>query len=477
MNIILLIVDTLRYDAISANGGSIPTPNIDHLATESTAYDRAFCASFPTIPFRTDVMTGRYGGPFHAWLPLPHATHTFVDVLKDNGYAAQLIHDTPHLVNGGHNFDYPFHTWTFVRGAEVDRSWLGDRVDWLPNWRRDPLFDVCEEGSANFSAYTHTNRNRRTEADWNCARLFDTAARFLIDNRQRENLFLWIDCFDPHEPWDAPPQFVRQFDPRPDHDGTIDPRQFWGGRNDPSLSSDAKAVMTGLYAAKISWMDHCFGQFLDTFYATGLSKNTALVLVGDHGTNAGHYGRFGKGSPVRDAEAHTPLFIRLPDEAAASRSDTIVQPQDLTATLLALGKSAHPNFVGNDLTKGPTQREVAVAGPAAGQATREATIFNWDPNFFSVFARDLWLEWRPAVEASILRRYGSENPITGRDEERGQLHRQGLGEIEARNTHPDIVTWLGNGAKGELPADVPRHARWPGVEGFTQYFKRTYDGE
>ena len=105
MNIILIVVDTLRYDAISANGGSIPTPNIDHLATESTAFDRAFCSSFPTIPFRTDLITGRYGGPFHPWLPLPHATHTFVDALKGTGYATQLIHDTPHLVNGGHNFD------------------------------------------------------------------------------------------------------------------------------------------------------------------------------------------------------------------------------------------------------------------------------------------------------------------------------------------------------------------------------------
>ena len=476
MNIVFIVVDTLRYDAISANGGSIPTPNIDRLATESTAYDRAFCSSFPTIPFRTDVITGRYGAPFHAWLPLPHATHTFVDTLKENGYAAQLIHDTPHLVNGGHNFDYPFHTWTFVRGAEVDRAWLGDGASWLPNWRRDPLFDVCDEDSANFAAYAYTNRNRRTETDWNCARLFDTAARFLQDNRRRDNVFLWVDCFDPHEPWDAPPQFVRRFDPRPEHDGTIDPRQFWGGRNSPSLSDDAKAVMAALYAAKVSWMDHCFGRFLDAFYDTGLSENTALVLVGDHGTNTGHYGRFGKGAPVRDSEAHVPLFIRLPDGEAA-RSDTIVQPQDLTATLLALGKSTHPDCVGNDLIAGNADREVAIAGPVAGTKDDEAAIMSWDPHFFSVFARDLWLEWQPSVEASILRRYESEGPIAGHDKERGELHRLGISELGARGTHESVVSWLENGAQGGPLPDVPLHARWPGVEGFTQYFKRTYDGD
>ena len=475
MNIILIVVDTLRYDAISANGGSIPTPNIDHLATESTAFDRAFCSSFPTIPFRTDLITGRYGGPFHPWLPLPHATHTFVDALKGTGYATQLIHDTPHLVNGGHNFDYPFHTWTFVRGAEVDRAWLGDDATWLPNWRQDPHFDVCEEGSANFNAYTHTNRSRRTEKDWNCARLWDTAARFLQDNRARENFFLWIDCFDPHEPWDAPPQFVRRFDPRPDHDGTIDPRQFWGGRNDERLSDEARAVMAGLYAAKVSWMDHCFGRFLDAYYDTGLSENTALVLVGDHGTNVGHYGRFGKGSPVRDAEAHIPLFIRLPGREPG-RSDSLAQPQDLTATLLALGRSSHPDCVGHDLLGSTGQRKAAIAGPAAG-STKEAGLFSWNPNFFSVFAGEVWLEWRPLVEDSILRRYGMEEALSGHEKERDTLHRQGLEEIRSRETDERLVAWLQGGAEGDLSSDVPRHRRWPGVEGFTQYFKRTYDGE
>jgi len=39
----------------------------------------------------------------------------------------QLIHDTPHLVNGGHAYDTPFHFWTPIRGAEVDRPWITDK--------------------------------------------------------------------------------------------------------------------------------------------------------------------------------------------------------------------------------------------------------------------------------------------------------------------------------------------------------------
>ncbi|MBT7099829.1 sulfatase-like hydrolase/transferase, partial [Candidatus Poribacteria bacterium] len=135
MNIVLIIIDTLRYDYVGANGNpNISTPNLDRLAAESWVFDRAFSASFPTIPFRNDVMRGQYGGPFHPWKPLPFNAPAFPRILGDNGYATQLIHDTPHLVNGGHNFDWPFHGWTFIRGAEVDRPWITDGFKLPDNW-------------------------------------------------------------------------------------------------------------------------------------------------------------------------------------------------------------------------------------------------------------------------------------------------------------------------------------------------------
>ncbi|MFW6303792.1 MAG: sulfatase-like hydrolase/transferase, partial [Candidatus Sumerlaeota bacterium] len=143
MNIILLICDTLRYDHIGANGNdAIKTPNMDRLAAESLVFDNAYAASYPTIPHRYDVMTGRYGGPFHQWMPLPHDTLTLPQWLaQEAGYVTQLIHDTPHMVNGGHNFDWPFHAWTQIRGAEVDRAWLGDSVPLPDNWSCSDVFD------------------------------------------------------------------------------------------------------------------------------------------------------------------------------------------------------------------------------------------------------------------------------------------------------------------------------------------------
>ena len=104
--------------------------------------DRAFCASFPTIPYRTDVINW----PVRGSLPSVAAAATTSDrplpsTLAECGYATQLIHDTPHLVNGGHNFDWPFHAWTFIRGAEVD-SRLDRRFRGLAGQLVPPT-DVC----------------------------------------------------------------------------------------------------------------------------------------------------------------------------------------------------------------------------------------------------------------------------------------------------------------------------------------------
>ena len=61
MNIILLIIDTLRYDAIGANNSDLAeTPNIDRLAKDAWVFDRAYCASYPTIPCRNDLIN--HGG-------------------------------------------------------------------------------------------------------------------------------------------------------------------------------------------------------------------------------------------------------------------------------------------------------------------------------------------------------------------------------------------------------------------------------
>ena len=56
MNIVFIVIDTLRYDYIGANGNEwIETPHLDRIADRAWVSDRSYAASYPTIPHRTDV--------------------------------------------------------------------------------------------------------------------------------------------------------------------------------------------------------------------------------------------------------------------------------------------------------------------------------------------------------------------------------------------------------------------------------------
>ena len=484
MNLAFIVIDTLRYDYIGANGNDwIETPNIDRFASKAWAFDRAFCASFPTIPYRTDVIIGQYGAPFHAWNPLRHERQTLPRTLAQRGYATQLIHDTPHLVNGGHNFDWPFHAWTFVRGAEVDRDWIMDTQPIPNNWVKEALFDCLDDNafqSNMLRSYARANRNRKTLDDWNCAKLFNTAAQFLKDNAKRENFFLWVDCFDPHEPWDSPPEFMKKYDKRPGYDGNIDPRSL-GGRGNAKLSDEAKQHIKDQYAAKLTWMDHCFGQFLEALESTELDKNTAVILTGDHGTNVGERGSFGKGQPVREQEGHVPLFVHLP-EGDAGRSNVIVQPQDFFPTIFnILGEDRPEGIEGHDFLtparEGKSgEREIALSGGNIQrwtQASKRET-----GTLFTAFDQDWNIEVAAKPEHSKLIKLGSIEYVQDQHPDVvAKLHAAAVDEIGQRGIDPALMAWLRSGGENEFPTGCSFFDGYPGPAGYSPYFGRLYPGK
>ncbi|KPK82818.1 MAG: hypothetical protein AMJ81_09150 [Phycisphaerae bacterium SM23_33] len=484
MNIILLVIDTLRYDFIAADGNNwVRTPNLDRLAQRSWVFDRAFASSYPTIPHRTDVMTGRLGRPFHPWMPLRFDLPTLPRALAQAGYCTQLIHDTPHLVNGGHNFDWPFHAWTFIHGAEVDRPWIDDAaLTCLDNWKQDPLLDFAGDPDCRtitnhtLVTYTRANRKRRRPEDWNAARLFLTAAEWLRDNARRDNFFLWLDCFDPHEPWDAPPEYVLMYDQTPGYDGRIDPRIFLRLPPGPDYDAAAEQIRQrkkALYSGKVSWVDRWFGEVLAALAETGLDKNTAVIVTSDHGTNVGERGRFGKGWPVYEQEAHVPLMVHVPGRGRG-RSDITVQPQDVFATVLGIARAASPEQTdGHDAlaaaeSGSPWPRDAALAGRAA-----HAWAENPTAPLFTVFDKQEYLVWSPRPEDCRLFRYGGEDAVAEPDAARvEQLWTIGLEETERRGIHPKLAAWLRGRGEGKFPRAC---CRFPGPKGYTYYWNRLYN--
>jgi arylsulfatase A-like enzyme len=383
MNIILIVIDTLRYDYVGANGNTwIHTPTLDVLARRGVAFDRCYAGSFPTIPCRWEHITGRAhadGLPFHPWRPLEWHVPTIPDVLREAGYVTMLLCDTPHLINHGYGFDRPFHGWDLIRGQEVDRIsteplTAADLPAPIETLRRRP--GRAGQRSASPPAATAPEvqglgiplrqyyRNRRaiqpkTEEDYLPARLFSTAARWLERNRTHDQFFLWIDCFDPHEPWDPPLADRKRYDPS---EGGWDVAQPPGDASVLTEAERRRAV--ALYAGEITLVDRWLGHFLQRLDTLGLADTTAVIVTSDHGTFAGQHGRFGKGYLLLDAIAHQVLFLRLPgDEAAGTRTPALVQPVDVARTVLDLAGVDPPTGMPLD---GRSLLPLARRSPGAG---------------------------------------------------------------------------------------------------------------
>ena len=490
VNIVNIVIDTLRYDYVGANGNDvIQTPNLDRLVAKSWNFHRAFTGSYPTIPNRTDIITGRYGAPFHRWKPLDCDKATVPQALAELGYCTQLIHDTPHLVNGGHSFDYPFHAWTPVRGAEVDRAWITDSWEPMDNWGFDPLFDCYPKDPKNLlreinlmGGYVHTNHGRKREEDWNVAKLFTTASRFLRDNARRSNFFLWIDCFDPHEPWDAPPEFVRRYDNSPGYDGRIDLRALdgrWTGTLDfPRKCWDRLAAY---YAAKVTFMDKWLGVFLDTLEATGLAARTAIVLTADHGTNlkGDRKGRpFHKSAPPRMNEARVPLIVHAPG-AGSGQSNVITQPQDLLATILAIAGGRTPEGLdSHDVlhsARNPagSPREIALCGTTVGAWKRSGK----SPVLFSVLDDHWCLGFAADPAHCELQRLGTLDDVAAQKPDVvGRLWKSGVEELARRGLDPALLAWLRREGGGEFPSEFQETDAHPAPPTWKSYFGRLYHG-
>src|SRR5262245_36523307 len=121
MNVILVVVDTLRRDHLGCYGSkTVLTPSMDRLAEESVVFDQFYSGSFPTLPCRAELFTGRFIWTYLTWGPLPEREVTLADNMAAAGYNCALIFDNLHLGKPRHGYDRGFHTRIHVRGQLYD---------------------------------------------------------------------------------------------------------------------------------------------------------------------------------------------------------------------------------------------------------------------------------------------------------------------------------------------------------------------
>jgi arylsulfatase A-like enzyme len=342
MNVILIISDTFRHDNLyGPSAMPVRTPELSRFAERAVNVRQMITGSFPTIPHRTDLTSGRFGWPWYGWQDrLLSSRNHLPELLGQAGYVTQLVCDCPHLFRA--NFHLGFDAAHAVRGQEADLHML--RMNY-------PIESVMPpektrtgqhfQGHNLVDLARWENRHWRLEEDCLAPQTARLAVEFLEENYRYEPFFLWVDFFDPHEPWDPPEYFVRRYDP--DYAGTPMLHPNYGKASD--LTPEELRNLRAHYCAEAEVVDRWVGRVLQKIDDLGLWDNSIVVFTSDHGMSLGEHNRTGKSNindrdercwPLYPEIARIPCLIAAPGLMGGRVVDVLLQPPDLVPTLLDL---------------------------------------------------------------------------------------------------------------------------------------------
>ena len=353
-NVVMIITDSWQFNYTGCYGNDwIRTPNVDALAREGTVFENAYAEGLPTIPVRRTLATGRFTLPFFGWSNLTDEETTVADVCYQNHTQSALIADCPMLHLPKYIYSRGFDYVHFIRGQEADHFYGNDPIRHLdPLDFHKPISNPGETQESDISrlslkelhGYLAQRQYWKTDADQHAARTCRAAIDYLerVVDRSRP-FYLWVDFFDPHEPWDPP----SVYDPdlkcpyNPDYKGKNLIQPVPG-----SLSGDREGVYTDeelhhirmLFAEKTTMTDKWLGLLLDRMKELGLYDNTMIIWLSDHGEPLGYnehgHGIMRKCRPWPYEElVHIPMVIRHPD-IEPQRISSFVQNTDVTPTAL-----------------------------------------------------------------------------------------------------------------------------------------------
>jgi arylsulfatase len=355
-NLLFVLTDQQRGDALGAVSPWIRTPALDRLAREGTRFRRCVTPSPGCIPARFSLMTGLYPHNTGIWtgghFTLPAEARTWVRAIRDAGYRTSLVGKTHlHPQTGDLRDRRPLvQSWGFDDVTEIagPHASAWSQSDLTDEWARAGLLDAFvadleERRSAGGDLVRPSPLGFEHHYDSFVGRRAIELVRGYGSDRP---WFLWVGFGGPHEPWDAPEPYASMYDPSelppplppiesvlPDRPRgrLLDERVEQDADRHAALSPDQLAAVRGNYAGKVSLVDHWVGELLAAVEERGDLDRTLVVFASDHGEHAGDHGLFHKNTFL-EPSVTVPLVIRLPGAAARVASEP-VELIDVGATL------------------------------------------------------------------------------------------------------------------------------------------------
>lgn len=378
-NIIFLMSDQQRWDAVGAVNPLVKTPALDRLAREGVLFDQAVCQGPMCVPSRYSMMLGLYPSQIGVlsnagWLsdedlpcdPLP-------EVLRKAGYQTAGFGKTHWRARDcstrGFEIRYIGQPSNVLR--EKGAVMMGDHdPEGLARYKREAdKFGGGEENIAGYLGCTSTVPEEDHRDGWVFQRCLEFIEKGIDDDRP---LFLYLSFLKPHaghnvpagheglyrvEDMPVPPQPPReQVEPchatGTNREGMY--RGFWR-----KATKKEWQVMRMRYYANCTWIDSMFGRVLKKLEGRGVLDNCLVVYVSDHGEMLGErYYRFNKYC-LFDSSVRVPMILSGTAVPEGIRGTVDRRPAELvdvlTTVLKVAGAKAVQGKPGQDLL-GPVRR-------------------------------------------------------------------------------------------------------------------------
>jgi arylsulfatase A-like enzyme len=301
-SVILIVLDTVRADHLSAYGYGRPTtPHLEAFGESATRFTRAKATSPWTLPSHASMFTGLYPSEHTAhtvWLdperpdstlidnvrPLPDAAVTLAEVLRDAGYQTAGIVANPVFLTPRYNAHQGFDTWEvrLRRAHEVNEEALA----WLD--RRDegrPFLLFLNYMDAHNPYNTDTPRPEVAE-------LAETDSRALLDE--------------------------------------LHPKVMPGTGDGPA---DRLAVLMDQYDVALRNLDEGLGELFTALRERGLYDDVVLLVTSDHGEFLGEHRLLAHSKDVYEPVMGVPMWLKRPGQTAGDLEERPVSLAQVPALL------------------------------------------------------------------------------------------------------------------------------------------------
>jgi arylsulfatase A-like enzyme len=324
-NVLLISVDTLRFDHISCYGyRKKTTPNIDRIASEGTIFRENFSTAIWTPPAHASMFTGLYVSEHGVYGEnrLNDNIPTISTVLQENGYQTagfvnnSQVGELVGLAKGHETFN---EIWKGISKRSIIKRGINGSIQIVKKWL----------------GYDDMGANKTNN-------LFKNWIKKKRDHQRP--FYTFIHYIEPHNPLNPPRKYKKKHTKK-SMLSNINLNKIKKVADNPliclvkniELNEQEIDWLKSLYDAEIEYTDAKIGEILNILKTARLYDNTLIIITSDHGEHFGEHGLWSHAASMYNEVLRTPLIIKYPKGLKYKRDENgCTQVVDIFPTVMEI---------------------------------------------------------------------------------------------------------------------------------------------